>query len=176
MVWLGAGWLGEACPGLVCAAGAGCLALASAGLSGTGEFAGFGVSCPEDEPAGEPLAGWDDAGTFEPDLSGDPDPPGAEVELESGVAAGLDASLFFRRGGSSPLLSTPTGTSSALCMVFGASAPCGKYVPVPSHGCALPGLLLCSAPWIVNKPCESPDRSASYTVPDSSAIGIGSAL
>ena len=153
----------------------------SAGFSGAGGFVAFGVCCPDVEPVvvepvDEPPAGCDDAGAVAPGLSADPEPLGAGVELASGAAAGFDASFLVKRGGSSPLLSNPTGTSSALWLVFATSEPRGKYVPVPTQGCALPGLLLCSAPFTVNNPFESPDCSASYTVPHSSAIGMGSAL
>jgi hypothetical protein len=62
-----------------------------------------------------------------PDFSAD---PGAAGVLESDAGLGLEAADFFprpSRGGSSlPLLSIPTGTSSALRVVFGASVPFGK--------------------------------------------------
>ncbi len=93
----------------------------------------------------------------------------------SDFAAGAEEGFLVNRGGSSPLLSIPTGTSSAFRVVFGSSVPCGRKAPVPTHGVALAELPR-STPLTVKRPCESPPCSASYTVPDSSAIGTGSAL
>ena len=80
--------------------------------------------------------------------------------------------LCDRRGGAS-LPSIPTGTFSAAWAVFGSSVPAGRHVPVPIHGFSALAALLCRALSTVNRPIELPVRSASYTVPDSSAMGTG---
>lgn len=74
------------------------------------------------------------------------------------------------------MVSIPTGADSAFGAGFGSSAPAGRQAPVPSHGTEALAALLCSAAFTVNSPSELPARSASYTVPESSAIGTGSAL
>jgi hypothetical protein len=106
------------------------LPLDSAGLSLTGASALFVVSCPEFEPAGEPLADGVDAGAvlgFSVDPAPDDPEPEPPVGLESELSPGLDAFFLVSRGGSSPpLLPIPTGTSSAFRVVFGASVPFGK--------------------------------------------------
>ena len=90
----------------------------------------------------------------------DPGEPAAGVAL--GLAAGFAALPRVSRGGASlSLLSIPTGTSSALRVVFGASAPAGKNHPAPVHGCGLSALLLCRAALMVNSPSDSPACSAS---------------
>jgi len=72
-----------------------------------------------EDPEAVPLVLSDDPELAEPELL----PP---AEPASEPAAGLDAFFLVSRGGSSPLLPSPTGTSSALRVVFGASAPFGK--------------------------------------------------
>lgn len=72
--------------------------------------------------------------------------------------------------------SIPTGSFSARSAVFGFSVPSGTHEPVPSHGVCTLAALLCRALLTVNRPNELPARSASYTVPGSKAIGMGSAL
>jgi len=91
-------------------------------------------------------------------------------------AAGLFAfgSRVSRGGASSPLI--PAGAASAFFAVSGASVPFGRHTPVPSHAIAALGLLLWSALPTVNSPSELPDRTPSYTTPESSAMGTGSAL
>jgi hypothetical protein len=106
------------------------LPLESAALSAAGAFAPFAASCPEFDPVDEPLAGCEGAEAVP--LVFPDDPELAEPELllpaepASEPAAGLEAFFLVSRGGSSPLLPSPTGTSSALRVVFGASAPFGK--------------------------------------------------
>ena len=99
--------------------------------------------------------------------------------LEVGCAGGAAGVSFdgFRvsRGGWSAL-SIPAGTLSALGMSLLTSDPVGTQLPVPSHGFCVLAALLCRALLTVNSPNELPAREASYTVPDSSAMGTGSAL
>jgi len=59
---------------------------------------------------------------------------------------------------------------------FGASAPAATHSPVASHGTSALAARLCSALLIVNRPNAVPVFSPSYTMPDSSAMGTGSAL
>jgi hypothetical protein len=73
-------------------------------------------------------------------------------------------------------VSIPVGTLSAFNSLLFVSVPVGTQFPVPSHGVCAFAELLCNALFTVNSPIELPVRSASYTVPDSNAIGIGSAL
>ena len=136
------------------------LAFASPGLDSVGgDDAG--------EPSGPGLAGVDPVV-----------PPGACEGAAAGVVlAGVVSFgvLRVKRGGSS-LVSIPTGTVSAVKVVFGFSVPAGSHMPVPIHGLWTLTALLCSALLTVNRPKELPARSASYTVPGSNAIGTGSAL
>ena len=94
--------------------------------------------------------------------------------VAGGASFGALAPLVNRGGAS--LVSIPTGTVSALSSVFGFSAPAGTHAPVPSHGVDTLTALLCSALLTVNSPNELPACSASYTVPGSKAMGMGSAL
>lgn len=90
--------------------------------------------------------------------------------------AGLDVvSLLVKRGGAS-VVSIPFGTSSAFIPLLGASDPAASHAPVASHGTSALAARLCSALLIVNRPRDTPVFSPSYTVPDSSAMGTGSAL
>jgi len=68
------------------------------------------------------------------------------------------------------------GADSAFITFFTGSDPAACHTPVPIHGVGTLAELLCSALPIVNNPSEFPDRSPSYTVPGSKAIGTGSAL
>jgi hypothetical protein len=65
---------------------------------------------------------------------------------------------------------------SAFITFFSGSDPVARQTPVAIHGVGTLAELLCSALPIVNSPSELPDRSPSYTVPGSKAIGTGSAL
>jgi peroxiredoxin Q/BCP len=118
-------------------------------------------------------------GGSSPDADGSVDWGAVEggAVVEAGVLADGASFVGFRvsRGGSS-LVSIPTGTVSALSAAFFVSDPAGSHFPVPIHGLCTLTALLCSALLTVNRPNELPARSASYTVPDSNAIGIGSAL
>ena len=68
--------------------------------------------------------------------------------------------------------SSSRGLDSALCAAdFSGSAPAACHLPSASQR-----LLLRRTPVTVNSPSDSPVRSASYTVPESSAMGTGSAL
>ena len=101
--------------------------------------------------------------------------------FEDGAPPAGAADLFafgsrVNRGGPSSAALIPAGAASAFFAVSGASVPIGRHMPVPSHGIAAFGLLLCSALPTVNSPSELPERSPSYTTPESNAIGTGSAL
>src|ERR1700722_11904997 len=117
---------------------------------------------------------------------------GGLVEVAGGVADGLDpvdagavdvaagaaldvVPLFVKRGGAS-VASIPLGTTSAFIPFFGASAPAATHAPVASHGTSALAARLCSALLIVKRPNSVPVFSPSYTMPDSSAMGTGSAL
>jgi hypothetical protein len=78
-------------------------------------------------------------------------------------------------GGASSVL-IPAGADSAFLAGAGGSVPFALHTPVPSQGMAAPGLLLCSALPTVNRPSELPERTPSYTTPESNAMGTGSAL
>jgi hypothetical protein len=64
------------------------------------------------------------------------------------------------------------GADSARRAVFGGVDPAGSHVPAPNQVLFGP----CNAPLTVKNPAEAPVRTASYTVPESSAIGTGEAL
>ena len=72
-------------------------------------------------------------------VDGDPeDDPEEESGAGAGEVPGFESALgllppLVSRGGAS-VLSIPTGTFSALMPVFGASAPVGSHIPVPSQG------------------------------------------
>jgi hypothetical protein len=97
--------------------------------------------------------------------------PDSGAELVPVVLVGLCVSL----GGSSTV-SMCAGADSAFSTFFAGSDPVARHTPVAIHGVGTLAELLCSAFPIVNKPRELPDRSPSYTVPESKAIGTGSAL
>ena len=121
-------------------------------------------------PAAGVLSGLVNLGGPSPDAGAELG--GAEL---GGVAAPAAPGFRVNRGGPSPA-SIPTGTVSAVCVVFGVSIPTGTQAPVAIHGVWLFAVVLCSAPSDVNSPSELPVRTPSYTVPDSSAIGTGDAL
>ncbi len=103
---------------------------------------------------------------------------GALPELELGFppAAGFAAvGSRVSRGGASAS-SIPTGVLSAFCGVAIGSVPAGRHAPVPIQGACELTLLLCNALPTVNRPSGLPARSPSYTTPESSDIGTGSAL
>src|ERR1700678_398220 len=103
------------------------------------------------------------------------DPPAAGVvEVVAGAAEVDVVSLFVKRGGPS-LVSIPFGTASAFIPLFGASDPAASHAPVASHGTSALAARLCSALLIVNRPNAVPAFSPSYTMPDSNAMGTGSA-
>ena len=111
--------------------------------------------------------------------------PSPEPELgcegcDAGALLAGAAGLFafgsrVNRGGASSVL-IPAGAFSAFLAVTGGSVPFARHTPVPSQGIAAFGLLLCSALPTVNRPNELPERTPSYTTPESNAIGTGSAL
>lgn len=68
------------------------------------------------------------------------------------------------------------GFASAFISFLAGSDPAARQTPVAIHGVGTLAELLCNALPIVNSPSELPDRSPSYTVPGSKAIGTGSAL
>jgi hypothetical protein len=138
------------------------------GLSG-GNEPGLAESGPV-EPGPDEL-GPEEPGTEDGGVVG---ALGCDPALGGVAAGGLDDPRV-RRGGPS-LLSMPIGTVSALWVVFATSVPVGTHVPVAIHGADEYGDVLCNAPPIVNNPSELPVRVPSYTMPESSAIGIGSAL
>lgn len=102
-------------------------------------------------------------------------PDGVDEGVDAGGVLVEAPGFLLKRGGASEL-SIPTGVFSACSSFFPVSEPASTYVPVASHGTAALAALLCSAAPIVNNPCELPVRSASYTVPGSSAMGTGEAL
>ena len=126
----------------------------------------LGGSSPEPD-------GWLDCGEVEGELGGEVD-AGVVLGAASG-GADFFAGSRVSRGAPSPV-SMPTGTVSALIPVAADSVPAGTHLPVPIQGVATLAAVLCSALLTVNKPAELPERSASYTVPDSNAMGMGSAL
>jgi hypothetical protein len=97
--------------------------------------------------------------------------PESGAVLAGVVFVGLCVSL----GGWSAV-SMCAGADSALSAFFAGSDPAARQTPVAIHGVGTLAELLCSAVPMVNNPSEFPDRSPSYTVPGSSAIGTGSAL
>ena len=106
---------------------------------------------------------------------------GCEDVFEGGAPLADGAGLLafgsrVSRGGPSSAALIPAGADSAFFAVSGASVPFARHTPVPSQGIAAFGLLLCSALPTVNSPSELPVRSPSYTLPESNAIGTGSAL
>src|SRR5580692_318506 len=104
------------------------------------------------------------------------DPAGEGVVDVVEGGAELDVvSLFVKRGGAS-VVSIPLGTISAFIPPFGASDPAANHAPVASHGTSALAARLCSALLTVNRPIDTPVFSPSYTIPDSSAMGTGSAL
>ena len=115
------------------------------------------------------------------------DPEGEADDVE-GDGAVVDAGAFpdsgavlvfvgvcVNRGGWSVGV-TSAGFVSALVTFFSGSDPVARQTPVAIHGVGTLAELLCSALPTVNNPSELPDRSPSYTVPESKAIGTGSAL
>jgi hypothetical protein len=114
------------------------------------------------------------AGAEEVPVEGAPAGGGLDGALAGAVSLGA-LPLLLSRGGPS-LVSRPTGTASAFIPVFGFSVPAGSHKPVPIHGFSTFGEVACRALFTVNKPCELPAFSTSYTVPESSVIGTGSAL
>ena len=109
-----------------------------------------------------------DDGDPEEEDGADADPDdedGAElddgVDPDAGAVEGL-AVLVSRvsRGGpsSDPI---PTGDDSAFATFTVGSVPVGRHTPVPSHGIAAFGLLLCRALPMVKSPREFPERSPS---------------
>jgi hypothetical protein len=139
---------------------------------GSGEEAGLlnrGGSSPE---ADGPFDLGALAGALDPAAGAVPD-DGAALSGGLSFADGSRVNL----GGPS-LVSIPTGTGSAFAPFVSGSDPFGRNAPVPIQLAKAPGaeLFLCSALDTVNNPSEFPARSASYTVPESSAIGTGSAL
>lgn len=100
---------------------------------------------------------------------------GAFPESGSVLAGAVLMGLCVNRGGWSTV-SMFGGFVSAFSTFFAGSDPAACHTPVPIHGVGTLAALLCSALPIVNNPREFPDRSPSYTVPGSRAIGTGSAL
>jgi hypothetical protein len=112
-------------------------------------------------------------------LAGAPDPAGAFPDDGAALSGGLSFADGSRVNlGGPSLVSIPTGTGSAFAPFVSGSDPFGRNAPVPIQVAKAPGaeLFLCNAPDTVNNPSEFPARSASYTVPESSDIGTGSAL
>lgn len=68
------------------------------------------------------------------------------------------------------------GFVSGFSSFFAGSDPAARHTPVAIHGVGTLAELLCNALPMVNSPSDPPDRSPSYTVPGSKAIGMGSAL
>jgi len=118
-------------------------------------------------------------GPFDLGALGALDPAGAFPDDGAALSGGLSFADGSRVNlGGPSLVSIPTGTGSAFAPFGSGSDPFGRNAPVPSQVAKAPGaeLFLCSALDTVNNPSEFPARSASYTVPESSAIGTGSAL
>jgi hypothetical protein len=112
-------------------------------------------------------------------LAGALDPAGAFPDDGAALSGGLSFANGSRVNlGGPSLVSIPTGTASAFAALISGSDPFGRHAPVPIQVDKAPGaeLFLCSALLTVNSPNEFPARSASYTVPESSDIGTGSAL
>src|SRR5579863_6610668 len=154
------------------------------GLGAPGADAGVPVEAGADcvgagfAPAGFAPAGFDPEGAdVEDGAEGGVEPEVAGVVPSVLAGAGvLDvASLLVNRGGAS-VFSNPFGAFSAFIAVFGASPPLASHKPVASHGTSAFAAWLCSALLTVNRPAGAPVFSPSYTVPDSSAMGTGSAL
>jgi hypothetical protein len=103
----------------------------------------------------EVVVGAFDCGEF----AGGVAPAGGRELVLGGAAGGAAAGVLdaprVSLGGPS-LLSIPTGTFSALCVVFATSVPVGTHVPVAIHGADEFGDVLCNAPPTVNNPSELP--------------------
>jgi len=120
---------------------------------------------------------------FELSLGLSDDDGAADGVAEGGVAddAGafpdsvLVVGVCVNRGGWSVGV-TSAGFVSAFISFFAGSDPAARQTPVAIHGVGTFAELLCSALPMVNNPSELPERSPSYTVPGSKAIGTGSAL
>ena len=156
----GAGWLDPAGfdPG---ESGAGELGLVSRGGPSPELELSLGFSDPEGVVDGVEDAGAEDDGVF--------------PESGAGLAPVVLVGVCVSRGGWSAV-SMLTGFVSAFITFFSGSDPVACHTPVPIHGVGTLAELLCSALPTVNKPRELPARSPSYTVPESKAIGTGSAL
>jgi hypothetical protein len=112
-------------------------------------------------------------------LAGALDPAGAVPDDGGALSGGLSFADGSRVNlGGPSLVSIPTGTGSAFAPFASGSDPFARNAPVPIQVAKAPGaeLFLCSALDTVNNPSEFPVRSASYTVPESSDMGTGSAL
>ena len=136
----------------------------------------LGGSSPELDAGFEPeLPDPEDDPLVEPEGDGDGVEPEAGVDPAAGVEglAALVSRVSLGGASSSPI---PTGVPSAFSTLIIGSVPFGRQTPVPSQGIAALALLLCSALPTVNRPSELPVRSPSYTLPESSAMGTGSAL
>ena len=100
---------------------------------------------------------------------------GAFPESGALLAGDVLAGSCVSRGGWSAV-SMFAGADSAFDTFFAGSDPVARHTPVAIHGVGTLTELLCSALPMVNNPSELPERSPSYTVPGSKAIGTGSAL
>ena len=100
---------------------------------------------------------------------------GADAGAFPDSGAVLVVGVCVKRGGWSVGVMS-AGFVSAFISFFAGSDPAARQTPVAIHGVGTFAELLCSALPIVNNPSELPDRSPSYTVPGSKAIGTGSAL
>ena len=100
---------------------------------------------------------------------------GAFAESGAGLAPVVLVGVCVSRGAWSAI-SMLAGFVSAFTIFFSGSDPVACHTPVPIHGVGTLAELLCNALPIVNSPREFPARSPSYTVPESKAIGTGSAL
>jgi hypothetical protein len=100
---------------------------------------------------------------------------GAEVAGGDAGSAGFGCSASRRRKTGGPSCSSSSrsrGLASARCAADAGFDPAAIQVPAPAQVLFGP----CNAPVTVNSPSEAPVRSASYTVPDSKAMGTGAAL
>src|SRR5215831_10182589 len=131
------------------------LGFASAGLfwSEAGELLGLdSVGGPSEDGAEFPLLNRGGSSPEPEDgLESEEDPP----DDAGGAAAGAVGFAAFgsrvRRGAASSM-PIPAGADSALIAFVGGSLPFARHTPVPSHGIAALGLLLCRALPTVNRP------------------------
>ncbi len=141
-------------------------------LRSTGRL-GSSSACGAEGPTGAEAAGAE-AGAVDVEAGGGP----VDVGLDSAGGAfcagsgdlGFSEPPRLNTGG--PSTGSERGFGGAAFFLAAASSSLADcQVPSPSHV-----LFACKAPDTVNSPWETPVRTASYTVPLSSAMGTGEAL